>query len=133
MCGLSGEHEVNFGGFTPCSEMRDSDLTIYDQWRTFKILLSVSWLSILSCCVDNGISMDDQNLHGQILFIFAMYLSIISLLEVALDVVVLGRSLWMNKTSYKSPSVFFLTCLYVYLYFTQVYNSKKMFLNSLGV
>ena len=133
MCELSGEHEVNFGGFTPRFEMRDSGLTIYDQWRTFKILLSVSWLSILSCCVDDGISMDDQNLHGQILFIFAMYLSIISLLEVALGVVVLGRSLWMNKTSYKSPSVFFLTCLYVYLYFTQVYNSKKMFLNSLGV
>ena len=125
MCGLSRECEVNFGGFTPRFEMRDNGLTIYDQWRTLKILQSVSWLSILSCCMDDGISMDDQNLHGQILFIFAMYLSIISLLKVALDIVAIGQSWWMNETCYKSPSVFFLTCLYVYLYFTQVYNSKK--------
>ena len=101
---LVGESGVNFGEFTPRSEMRDCSLITCDQWKILRILLSVCWSSTPSSDVD------DLYLYGQLVSIWmaSFYicgaLSLFSLLNVVFDVVGLGRTLWIDYIWYGAPS-----------------------------
>ena len=112
MCGLGRESEVNFGEFTPHSELRVSGLIIQDCGKCSEIYLVFIGRPYLLMVWMSMFCLNDQILFGRLVTCLDILILCLWCIFLLFFEECLGRALWMKITCCSSPSVALLSIVH---------------------